>query len=119
MSVQRLSLFVCIAVGLSSPVYAQKLDAEQIGQSVRYITDLQGVDGGFRPAMTSNESDLGATTASLRALRYLHSKARPRNGQAVKDFVLKCYVPATGSLALKPGGESDVRSTATGLMSLA
>jgi prenyltransferase beta subunit len=94
-----------------APVSAQKPD--------RYINSLQGSDGGFRPTATQSEADLSATTSSLRTLRYLQSQTGPRDRDRVKEFVLRCYQPGTGSFALKPGMSSDVRSTATGLMALA
>jgi prenyltransferase beta subunit len=115
----RLLLAALIVVSVTPLARAQKLERGQIEQSIRYINGLQGTDGGFRPAMTEAESDVSATTVALRALKYMHSQARPRNSEAAKAFVLKCYQPSTGSFVTKLGREPDVRSTAMGLMAMA
>jgi prenyltransferase beta subunit len=108
-----------LLVSSSQLAGAQELNSEQIEESICYVNGLQGSDGGFRPTGSDSETDLGATSASLRALRYLHAQARPRNREGVRGFVLKCYEPAAGSFATKPGREPDVRSTAMGLMAIA
>ena len=117
---QRTGLILAFASLLvSAEARAQKLDLELVEQSVRYINDLQNNDGGFGTSASDRASDLGATTTALRALKYLHPEARPRNRESPKEFVLKCYHPETGSFSLKPGQEHDVRSTAMGLMAMA
>lgn len=118
MRVKRLLFFVAVVGCPFTPVWAQKLDIEQIEQSVRYINDLQNTDGGFRPAETETLSDLGAVNSSMRALKYLHPRARPRDRELPKEFVLKCYDRPTGSFANRPGDKPDVRSTAMGLMAM-
>src|SRR5262245_899717 len=97
---------------------AQKLTPEQVEQSVRFINSLQASDGGYR-ASPRDESDLSATTASLRALKYLHPQARPRDREAVEKYVKQLYDPAKGSYSLRLGTPPDVRSTATGVMAAA
>ncbi len=118
MKIKSLLISVAIFSSLICPAGAQKLDLEQIEQSIRYINDLQNTDGGFRPAATETLSDLGAVNSSMRALKYLHPRARPRNLELPKEFVLKCYNRSTGSFSNRPGDKPDVRSTAMGLMAM-
>jgi len=119
MTSHRTILGLALLVFVAPEARAQKLDINDIEQSIRYVNDLQNTDGGFRPAATDTESDLGAMNASLRALKYLHPRARPRNRDAMPEFVAKCYHPASGGFSSKPGREPDVRSTAMGLMVMA
>jgi prenyltransferase beta subunit len=115
----RVLLGAVVLICFARAAHAQKLDPEQIEQSIRYVNDLQNTDGGFRPATTDNESDLGAMSSALRAIKYLHPRARPRNRDAMPEFVAKCYHATTGGFSSKPGREPDVRSTAMGLMVMA
>jgi len=119
MQARRLALCVIVLSILATPALAQKLDINDIENSIRYINDLQNTDGGFRPAATDNESDLGAMNAALRAIKYFHPRARPRNRDAMPEFVAKCYHASSGGFSSKPGREPDVRSTAMGLMVMA
>jgi hypothetical protein len=102
----------------SIPAHGQKLDIEQIEQSIRYINNLQSTDGGFRASESDAQSTISATTAALRAHKYLHPRARPRDQDGPREFVLKCYNKSVGAFASRPGGECDVHSTAMGLMAL-
>lgn len=119
MRIRYCPLFAIVVLGTSTVARAQKLDLEQIEQSIRYVNELQNTDGGFRPAAADNESDLGAMNSALRALKYLHPRARPRNRDAMPEFVAKCFHPSSGGFSSKPGREPDVRSTAMGLMVMA
>lgn len=114
----RFAVAALIVIVAAPNARAQKLSSEQVEQSVRFINSLQASDGGFR-ASPRDESDLSATTASLRALKYLHPQARPRDRDAVEKYVKQLYDPAKGSYSLRPGTPPDVRSTATGVMAAA
>jgi hypothetical protein len=104
-----------VLLAVTVPARAQKsLDIEQREASIRYINDLQGTDGGFRPGPDDRVSQLGATNSALRALKYLGG--RPRNRDAVVQFVQSCFDAETGGFAETPGGKPDVRSTAMGVM---
>jgi prenyltransferase beta subunit len=119
MQFKRLVLSLVVVCVLTPCALAQKLAGDDLENSIRYINDLQNADGGFRPAVTDAESDLGAMNAALRAIKYFHPRARPRNRDAMPEFVAKCYHPSSGGFSSKPGREPDVRSTAMGLMVMA
>jgi hypothetical protein len=89
-------------------------DLDELEATVRYVNDLQGTDGGFRPSADDRVSQVGATSAAMRALKYLGG--RPRNKDGVAQFVRSCYQPASGGFADTPGGQPTVRSAAMGLM---
>jgi hypothetical protein len=119
MKLHRFVLMLVAGLGLTSGAAAQKLDIEQVEESIRYINDLQNPDGAFRPAATDRQSDLGATSSALRAIKYLHPRARPRDTQGPVQYVEKCYDASTGSFRNRPDGTTDVRTTAMGLMAMA
>jgi hypothetical protein len=101
---------------LWSGAWAAPLDRQQREASIRFVNSLQNADGGFRPTASPGSSQLGATTPSLRALRYLDGQ--PRDRTAAARFVQSCYDRERGGFADTPGGAPDVRSTAMGLMCL-
>jgi prenyltransferase beta subunit len=115
---KRLPLYllplVCL---LALAAHTAPLPAAERQASVRYVLDLQNQDGGFRGAAESGPSQLGATSSSLRALKYFGGSV-PRRRE-VQSFVLSCYDAASGGFAETPGGTPDVRSTAMGLMAMA
>ena len=106
-------LVVLVAVDRA---WAQKsLSPDEREATIRYINDLQGTDGGFRPSPEDRVSHLGSCVGALRGLKYLGGRPRDRDGAA--KFVQSCYDKPSGSFADVPGGKPDVRSTAMGLMS--
>ena len=115
----RILLSAVILFCSATAVRAQKLNLDEIEQSIGYINNLQNPDGGFRPTATETLSDLGAVTSSMRALKYLHPMARPRERELPKEFVMKCFDRSSGGFSNRPGDKPDVRSTAMGLMAMA
>ncbi|MBI3909354.1 MAG: peptidase, partial [Armatimonadetes bacterium] len=107
-----LALLSLLAVARAAP-----LDGEKREATLRYIHQLQNEDGGFRSSAIAGASSLGATASCLRALNYLG--AVPRHRQKVIESVRSCYDRSTGGFVETPGGTSDVRSTAMGLMAAA
>ena len=103
-----------LAVGLAGfgPV-ARAQSPEESAQTARFVAAFQNPDGGFA-ATKGGPSTLGATSSSLRALKY--------TGGSVPDvlaclaFVRSCYDPETGGFAQTPGGKPDVPTTAVGIM---
>ena len=103
-----------LAVGLAGfgPV-ARAQSPEEWAQTAGFVAAFQNPDGGFA-ATKGGPSTLGATSSSLRALKY--------TGGSVPDvlaclaFVRSCYDPETGGFAQTPGGKPDVPTTAVGIM---
>ena len=103
-----------LAVGLAGfgPV-ARAQSPEERAQTAGFVAAFQNPDGGFA-ATKGGPSTLGATSSSLRALKY--------TGGSVPDvlaclaFVRSCYDPETGGFAQTPGGKPDVPTTAVGIM---
>lgn len=96
------------------PLYAQS--DTQNKQTVSYIQTLQSEDGGFRGDVQAKESDLPATTAAFRALKYFGGA--PRNRSACVAFVEKCFDNDGGGFAARPGGKAEYRPTAVGIMAI-
>ena len=103
-----------LAFGLAGfgPV-ARAQSPEELAQTAGFVAAFQNPDGGFA-ATKGGPSTLGATSSSLRALKY--------TGGSVPDvlaclaFVRSCYDPETGGFAPTPGGKPDVPTTAVGIM---
>jgi prenyltransferase beta subunit len=90
--------------------------AESSQKAIAYLKKLQNKDGGFRPAADKEQSSLRATSAALRALKYLGGEAADRSAAA--GFVKSCHDKDSGGFADHPGGKPDVTLTAVGLMAV-
>jgi prenyltransferase beta subunit len=82
--------------------------------TIAYLQKLQAGDGGFRVDARAKESDLPATTAAFRALKYFG--AAPRDRSACAAFVAQCFDKDRGGFAARPGGKAAYRPTAVGIM---
>lgn len=101
-----------------APLWAQT--AEQKRASIDYVRKLNADDGGFVPSAAKPgekaRSSLRATSAGLRALRYLGGE--PADPEACKKFVAAAFDADSGGFRDMPGGKQDVATTAVGLMAL-
>jgi hypothetical protein len=79
-----------------------------------YLRGLQNADGGFRPDAGKTMSSLRATSAAVRALKYLGGEIPDR--PACAGFVRRCLDKDSGGLADVPGGRPDVTITAVGVL---
>ena len=102
---------LCVLI-VAVPLYAQS-DAQK-KQTISYIQKLQADDGGFRADTRAKESDLPATTAAFRALKYFGGA--PRDRAACASFAEKCFDKDGGGFAAWPGGKAAYRPTAVGIM---
>jgi prenyltransferase beta subunit len=82
--------------------------------TIEYLQNLQSADGGFRIDARAKESELPATIAAVRALKYFGGV--PRDRAACIAFVEKCYDKGNGGFAARPGGKAAYRPTAIGIM---
>jgi acetyl esterase/lipase len=107
----------CLAVALlAAAPAAQAQSPAELAQTAAHVAAFQNPDGGFttRKGMPST---LGATSSSIRVLKY--------TGGSIPDvlgcirFVKSCFDPESGGFAPKPGGAPDVGTTASGLMAIA
>lgn len=112
----RRSLCLLATLLLLAAAAAAPLPREQRDLTLAFLRGLRNPDGGYRPAPAAGPSQLGATSAALRAVRYLGGK--PEGPEQTLRFVRSCQDPG-GGFADTPGGRPDVRSTAMGLMALA
>lgn len=95
------------------PLHAQ----DNVHQAaIAYLQKLQADDGGFRADARARQSDLPATTAAFRALKYFG--AAPRDRAGCLAFVQKCFDKDKGGFAERPGGQAVYRSTAVGIMAV-
>jgi prenyltransferase beta subunit len=85
--------------------------------TINYVQSLQAREGGFLPAKDSPKATLRATSAGVRAIKYLGGKVPHQAAHA--KFVKSCYDPASGGFGDTPGGKPDVFSTAVGIMAVA
>jgi prenyltransferase beta subunit len=84
--------------------------------AIAYLQKLQADDGGFRADARAEQSDLPATTAAFRALKYFG--AAPRDREGCISFVQKCFDKVSGGFAARPGGKAEYRPTAVGIMAV-
>jgi len=96
------------------PVRAQS-DAQK-KSTIAYIRKLQADDGGFRFDVRAEQSELPATSAALRVLKYFGGE--PRDKAACVAFVKSCFDKDGGGFATRPGGKSAYRATAIGIMAV-
>jgi prenyltransferase beta subunit len=116
---KRVVLVVLASLVWLSPAWGQSV--EQKKATVAYLRVLQKEDGGFlaaqpKPGAQGEGSSLRATSAALRALRYFGGE--PRNKTACAKFVRSCFQEANGGFSDHNDGQSDVTSTAVGLMAV-
>ncbi len=96
-----------VFVGLGLLVLVLPAQAQSDAQkkaTVAYLQKLQSADGGFRVNAAAKESDLPATTAAFRALKYFG--ATPKDRSACIAFVRKCFDKDGGGFAPRPGGKA-------------
>jgi prenyltransferase beta subunit len=104
-----------------STLVAQTADEKKA--TIKFLSDLQQPDGGFIAAPLDPKSDtrpkssLRATSAALRAIKYLGGELsnRPKTIQ----FVKSCFDRPKGLFADQPGSKADVSTTAVGIMAAA
>jgi hypothetical protein len=107
---------------LPLPLAAQTADEKKA--TIRFLAGLQQPDGGFigappdPKASAKPESTLRATSAAVRAIKYLGGEV-PNRGKAI-EFLLSCYDGrTTGAFSDRPAGAPDVTMTAIGMMATA
>lgn len=93
-----------------------ELPASGSQQTISYVQSLQTKEGGFRIAPGNGPASLRATIPAIRALKYFGGK--PKDPQAIQDFVQKCYDPRTGGFKDNPSAKPDVFTTAVGIMAM-
>ena len=104
-----------------TPLWGQGADEKK--DTLRFLTSLQQSDGGFvaGPAEprrdTVPKSSLRATSAAVRAIKYLGGEVPNKEKSLV--FVKSCYVPASGAFLDTPGGKADLTATSIGMMAMA
>jgi prenyltransferase beta subunit len=113
---QRILLAGCCLVLAVCPVLAQTPDIQARVESQLYLTRLQQPDGGFVSAAGEDKSSLRATSAAVRAIKYLGGKTP--NADRCREFIKSCHDKNTGGFADQPGGQPNVATTAVGLMAL-
>jgi prenyltransferase beta subunit len=110
--VKRLCLPILCGLVWAMPLLAQT--AEEKRASIAYVKALQNKDGGFRASATVPASSLRATSAAVRALKYLGGDIPDR--AACAGYVRACLDKESGGFADVPGGKPDVFTTAVGIM---
>jgi prenyltransferase beta subunit len=112
----RPAFAIPILLLLPAPAFAQSPDRAARNQTILYLLTLHDPDsGGFKPT-PDGKPGLRATSAAVRALRYIGPQPKPEVRQRAADFVMTCYDPATGGFADAPGGKPDVALTSIGVM---
>lgn len=111
----RPALLLCLVLPHSA--LAQAGDERQA--TLKFLAALQQPDGGFVPAPAAKpgKSSLRATSAAIRAMKYLGGEVP--NADKVRAFVTACHDPESGAFADAPGGKGDGTATAVGLMAVA
>lgn len=107
-------LLLTLAVLLPSFVQAQTPAEKQA--TLKYVAALQDADTGAFKLTAKAQPSLRATSAGVRATKYLGGDLAHKDKAAA--FVLSCYDPATGGFR-EPGGKPDVTLTSVGVMAAA
>jgi hypothetical protein len=99
-------------------VYAHAGGSSDIKATIAFVQKLQTPSGGFLPGpvVKGSKPTLRATSAAIRALKYLGGEV-PRKESAAK-FVAGCFDKDSGGFADLPGGKPDVFSSAVALMAV-
>jgi prenyltransferase beta subunit len=105
-----LGLTVCLA-----PARGQTADEKKA--TISYVQSLQSDEGGFFPMKDGQvKPSLRATSAALRALKYMGGEAKDR--KAAAKFTYLCFDKNSGGFTDAPGGQPDVLTTAVGGMAV-
>jgi prenyltransferase beta subunit len=114
--------FVVALVLLIGPTPVRAQSPEEKKATVAWLQKLQQ-DGGFLPAAPNplagrrDVATLGATSSSLRALKYMGGE--PRDRDTCIKYVENAFDKNTGGfIGAQPGLKPDVNSTAVGLMAV-
>ncbi|HJZ94822.1 MAG TPA: prenyltransferase/squalene oxidase repeat-containing protein [Gemmataceae bacterium] len=105
------------------PAPAVGQTADEKAASVKFLASLQQPDGGFvagpdkASAAAVPQSSLRATSAAVRAIKYLGGEVPNKDKAAT--FVKACYTGDAGAFADRPKGKPDVNLTAIGIMAAA
>lgn len=112
-----LFLFVPLTAAAQTADVQDKLDAALARRkALEYVRALAAADGGFRATADAKAPSLRATTAGLRATKYLGGELSDADKAKHAKFVLAHFDPKTGGFADAPGGTPDVAVTAVGVM---
>ncbi len=96
------------------PSVASAQTAAEKQATLKYLAGLQDpATGAFAPTAVVGKLSLRATSAAVRATKYLGGEVA--NPEKATAFVLSCYDPATGGF-YEPLGKPDVAVTAVGVM---
>ena len=108
-----------LVLALVLPLSAVAQPAADKKATIRFLVGLQQPDGGFvaTPGDPKAKSSLRATSAAVRAIKYLGGEVP--NADKVRVFVANCHDPESGAYADGPGGKGDVILTAVGIMASA
>jgi hypothetical protein len=107
MKIQSLAVAAFLLTGVAGAASASS-------ESLQYVLSLRNPDGGYRANAAAGPSSLGATSSSLRAIKYFGGTVPDR--QAVLEYLMSCVDMSAGGAADQPGGTVDVRSTAMAVM---
>jgi prenyltransferase beta subunit len=109
-----------VSIWLIGPVAAQPAKTQD-QETISFVQALRNPDGGYAPAPdrpgTPVRSSLRATTAAIRAMKYLGGEVKDATGTA--SFVERCYDKATGGFGDYPGEPPSVGTTAVAVMAIA
>lgn len=106
---------ILLALGLLGPI-ARAQTPEQTARTARHVEGLQNPDGGFAPA-PGQPSSLGSTSSAIRILKYVGGSIP--DVEACRRYVLGCFDADRGAFLTAPGGDTNVGTTAGGLMAVA
>jgi hypothetical protein len=112
--VKRITL-LGLCLFLAAPSGWTQSDAQKKA-TIAYLRDLQGEDGGFQPGGRGGKTELPATSAALRALKYFGGQ--PRDRAACVAFVKSCFDKEAGGFGEHPDCPSRFRATCTGIMAV-
>jgi prenyltransferase beta subunit len=114
-----LALLILTPAFVSAQTEKIEIEIKHKLAAIRFVHLLENPNGGFASGPKDMQVSLKATSAAVRALKYLTGKkgveAIP-HPKLTMGYVLSCYDAKTGGFGDAPGGKPDLYTTAVGIM---
>jgi len=117
----RAALSLLVLLPAFAPAQDEKIEVaikQRLG-AIKFVTLLENPNGGFASGPKDMQVTLKATSAAVRALKYLTGKKAVEaipHPKFTTAYVLACYDAKSGGFADMPEGKPDVYTTAVGVM---
>ena len=101
----RIPLALAVLLLVPSAAAAQTGRVVEETETLLYLMKLYDAESGGFKADAAAKPGLRATSAAVRAMKYLGHPFDGKGKEKPAEFVMKCYDPQTGAFADAPGGK--------------